>query len=132
MDIKMKFVAIVTMCMLSIASAAEQSASAQYSRSQTETYSQNVLLKNWVLSVCFARISKDDQSRSDANATASAYMEFGRQQIEAYDSLRELVEKFTSRKYAGSVASEFNTMKCIDLFYSKELDALTSELTRRK
>jgi hypothetical protein len=59
-------------------------------------------------------------------------MEFGHQQIEAYDSIRKIVEKFISKKYAGTVASEFNTMKCIDLFHSKELDGLSSKLTRRK
>ena len=103
----------------------------KYSQSLTETYSQKTLLKNWALSVCLAEISKDASEREDANATASAYLEFGRQQIEAYNALRELAKKYAKRKYGGSIKSEFNTMKCIDLFHSKELDQLTEKLSRK-
>ncbi|WP_347989666.1 T6SS amidase immunity protein Tai4 family protein [Methylomonas sp. AM2-LC] len=97
-----------------------------------ESYSQKTLLKNWALSVCLAQISKDVGAREDANATASAYLEFGRQRIEDYDTLRSLVEKYVNRKYAGSIKSDFNTMKCIDLFHSKELDDLASKFSKKK
>jgi hypothetical protein len=96
----------------------------------TESYSQHDLLKNWALSVCLAWITEDAKTRADANATASAYLEFGEQPIEAYDELRELARKYVNRKYSGSIASEFNTMKCIDLFHSAELDDLTTKLTK--
>jgi len=111
---------------------AQQPEIVQYAKSATESYSQKTLLKNWALSVCLARIASDPTGRSDANATASAYMEFGQQPIEAYDALRVLAEKFAARKYGGSVASEFNTMKCIDLLYSIELDSIATELAKEK
>jgi hypothetical protein len=97
---------------------------------EIETYSQRDLLKNWALSVCFAKITEDAKTKEDASSTASGYLEFGRQGIEAYDELWELVEKFVSRKYSGSSPSEseFNTMKCIDLFHSAELDAAVTRL----
>ena len=106
------------------------STEASYSRSPIENYSQKTLLKNWALSVCLASIAKDPASKEDAGATASAYLEFGKQQIEAYDQLRKLVHQYVSRKYGGSIQSEFNTMKCIDLFHSKELDRLTTKLVK--
>ena len=53
-------------------------------------------------------------------------------EIEVYDALRHLAEQYANRKYAGSIKSEFNTMKCIDLFHSKELDDLTSQFSRSK
>src|SRR5437016_81631 len=90
----------------------------QYQESMTSKYSQKSLLKNWAFSACLAKISTDQNARSDANATASAYLEYGHQSIEAYEPLRNLAEKFAGRKYGGSINSEFNTMKCIDLFNS--------------
>ena len=102
----------------------------QYSESMTETYSQKTLLKNWALSVCLAKISKDPSAKEDANATASAYLEFGHQRIEVYDALRDIAERYANRRYSGSIKSEFNTMKCIDLFHSKELDSLVKRYAK--
>ena len=96
-----------------------------------ETYSQKTLLKNWAFSVCLAEISKDANERDDANATASAYLEFGQQPLEAYYALRDLAKSYANRKYSGSIKSEFNTMKCIDLYNSKELDNLAEKLSRK-
>ncbi|NHZ44061.1 hypothetical protein F1609_28420 [Massilia sp. CCM 8693] len=96
----------------------------------THSYSQKNLLKNWTLSACLAMNANDAATKADANATASAYMEFGRQRIEAYDALRKLARKYASLSYSGAVPSEFNTMKCIDLFHSSELDRLVTQLTK--
>ena len=98
--------------------------------SAIRSYSQKDLLKNWALSVCLATVAKDAGDREDADVTASAYMEFGRQRIEAYDELRKLAGRYAARKYAGSVPSEFNTMKCIDLYNSAELDRLAARLAK--
>lgn len=91
---------------------------------QTARYSQRALLKNWALSACLATIAKSPADREDANATASAYLEFGNQPIEAYQALGKLVERYAGRTYSGSIASEFNTMKCIDLYHSDALESL--------
>jgi Type VI secretion system (T6SS), amidase immunity protein len=130
----MRYIAVTGFVMLALThhALAQPSESVSYSRSMTEKYSQKVLLKNWALSVCLAKISKDEHTRNDANATASAYLEFGRQPIEAYESLRVLADQYAGRKYAGSIKSEFNTMKCIDLFHSEELEALTRKLSKNK
>jgi hypothetical protein len=98
--------------------------------SSTASYSQRDLLKNWALSVCFAKITEDAKTEEDASATASAYLEFGEQPLEAYDEIEELVKKYVNRKYGGSIPSEFNTMKCIDLFHSAELDDLVTKHTQ--
>lgn len=104
----------------------------EYSAPLTETYSQKTLLKNWALSVCLAAVAKDGAERDDANATASAYLEFGQQKIEAYDALRALALQYANRKYGGSIKSDFNTMKCIDLFHSKDLDHLVAKVVRQR
>jgi hypothetical protein len=95
-------------------------------------YSQKTLLKNWALSRCLWQVYADGKAKEDANATASAYLEIGHQPIEAYDALSALVTQYANRKYASSVGSDLNTMKCIDLFHSKELDTLMSRLVKTK
>lgn len=115
---------------LALALPAQLSAQARQLKPMTESYSQRTLLKNWTLSACLAMTANDAATEADANATASAYMEFGRQRIEAYDALRKLAEKYASLSYRGSIPSEFNTMKCIDLFHSRELDRLVTQLTK--
>lgn len=94
----------------------------------TASYSQKVLLKNWAFSVCLAKVAKTQDAKDDANATASAYMEFGKLPIESYEPLRELADRYAKRVYGGAVPGEFDTMKCIDLMHSKELEVLTSRL----
>lgn len=116
--------------MLSAGTPAYAGQDVEYSRSMTEEYSQKTLLKNWALSVCLGMVSNVAETRADANATASAYLEYGRQPLEAYDEVRKLAEGYAGRKYGGSVKSEFNTMKCIDLFHSKELDEITDKLSQ--
>ncbi len=118
--------------LLCLACPAEAATSASGTEPMTHTYSQKTLLKNWALSACLARVAKDERDRDDANATAGAYLEFGRQPIEAYDSLRKLVDQYAARTYQGSIDSRFDTMKCIDLFHSRELDRLAARLARKK
>lgn len=105
---------------------------AQYAHAQeseASRYSQKTLLKNWALSRCLGQVYADGKATADANASASAYLELGRQPLEAYDALNVLVGKYATRKYAGSVPSDFDTMKCIDLFHSKELDELAGKFS---
>lgn len=100
--------------------------------SEITKYSQKTLLKNWALSRCLSQAYPDGPSKEDASATASAYLEFGKQPIEVYEELSTIVDKFARRTYGGSVKSDFNTMKCIDLFHSQELDRLASKYSKTK
>ena len=100
--------------------------------SLTEFYSQKELLKNWALSICFAQISKDAYNKDDAGITAGAYLEYGKGPIEDYDELRKIVKKYINLKYSGSVQSNYDTMKCIDMFHSKELNNLVKKLVKNQ
>jgi Type VI secretion system (T6SS), amidase immunity protein len=97
----------------------------------TAKYDQQTLLKNWALSVCLAQVAKDARTAEDAGLTASAYLEYGKLGLEAYDEIRKLVYQYKSLQYDGSVKGEYNTMKCIDLFHSKDLARLTARLLKK-
>lgn len=107
-----------------------QTAGERTDRPATASYSQRVLLKNWAFSVCLAKVAKTQDAKDDANAAASAYMEFGKLPIGSYEPLRELADRYGKRVYGGATPGEFNTMKCIDMMHSRELEALTSKLAR--
>jgi hypothetical protein len=111
--------------------ASEETLSNGYSLPRTQTYSDKDMLKNWALSRCIAAIVKDEAAREDAYATAGAYFEFAEYSLETYGKLKEIVSKYVSKKYGGSIPSEFNTMKCIDMYHGKELDELVRTVTER-
>jgi hypothetical protein len=87
-------------------------------------YSQAESLKNWALSRCLAKSSSCQATKTDADKSAAAYLEMGKAAIDVYDRLDRLVDAQLKRVYTGSVAGEYNTMKCIDLFRGPELDAM--------
>ena len=124
-QVKRIAIAALLLSALPAVAAASQPASGQ---PMTATYSQRDLLKNWAFSACLAAVSNDAGTKADANATAGAYLEFGRQGIEAYNELHKLVDAYAARRYAGSTGAEYNTMKCIDLLHSAELDRLATRL----
>ena len=79
-----------------------------------------------------AQVLPDGSAKDDANAAAGGCIEFGRQPIEAYENLGKLVDKYIKLPYVGSMKSDFNTMKCIDLFHSKELEEAVTRLSNTK
>jgi hypothetical protein len=117
-------------CSLGAHAAVRKTGPAQDGAPRTSHYSQKDLLKNWALSTCLAIVATDPALRADAAATAGAYLEFGRQAPEAYAALRELAEIYAARRYSGSVEGRLDTMKCIDLFHSRELHSLATRLAK--
>ena len=104
-----------------------------YGPHNTDNYTQQELLKNWAFSFCTGIVwSKKgvDQVSDDGYKTASAYLEYSNAPETAFDSLRKLAEKYAHMAYDGSVAGEFNTMKCIDLFHSQELDKTVKQYAK--
>jgi hypothetical protein len=80
------------------------------------------LLKDWALSRCLAKAGPDSELGKDASRSAAALLERGSAQIETYEKLETLAQKFLSRPYSGSVAGAYNTLKCIEFYHSDELD----------
>jgi hypothetical protein len=88
------------------------------------------LLKKWALSRCLAKASANSPAGDDAAKTAAAYLEMGTAGIEVYEKLEALASSYLGREYTGSVKSNYNTMKCLDLFDSDELDRLARDSTK--
>jgi Type VI secretion system (T6SS), amidase immunity protein len=126
MDTKMKLIWVIFTC---IALPFFTANNALASGSAIQSYSQTLLLKNWVLSRCLAKAYPSKQAKTDAQLSASGYLEFGNVPIEAYDEGELLVDQYLKRTYSGVIKNSYNTMKCIDLFHSKALEALTQKYT---
>ncbi len=89
---------------------------------------QRVLPKDWAFSRCLARGYPAGPARDDAAATASAYLEAGRQPVDAYEALERAADAYLRRDYDGSVHADFTTMKCIEFYRSAALDRLATRL----
>ena len=109
----------------------EPAPAVEYSDHRILTYSDMDMLKNWALSRCIGAITKDKATRDDAYATAGAYFEFAEYSLETYGEIKEIVSRYVRKKYSGSIPSEFNTMKCIDMYHGKELDEFVRTVTER-
>ena len=91
---------------------------------------QAMLLKKWALSRCLAKAGADSPAGDDAAKTAAAYLERGATGIETYEKLDALADNYLKHEYAGSVKSNYNTMKCLDLYDSEELDKLVNDAAK--
>lgn len=87
-------------------------------------------LKNWALSYCLANTLEPGPAKQDALNTAAAYLEAGNQPIEAYENATQLIKLYLAKNYTGITPGAFNTMKCIDLYQSAELDKLARDFTK--
>ncbi|HLU03361.1 MAG TPA: T6SS amidase immunity protein Tai4 family protein [Advenella sp.] len=93
------------------------------------------LFKYWTLARCGATLSKLAGSATleeDWSNTAAAYLEYSTVPLEANEAAQSLVDKFlktTTR--SGSTGGSYESMKCIDLFNSQELDALAGQYIKK-
>lgn len=87
-----------------------------------EIAQQKEVYKSWVLSRCLSKGLTDSVSQQDALNSASAYLEQSLLPVESLTNAEPLINKFLAKDYQGSITGSFNTKKCIDLFYSKELE----------
>jgi hypothetical protein len=116
----MKFISII-LILSSIAACSNAKNTSDAIEEQRQIY------KSWVLSRCMASVVIKEEDKEDALNSASAYLEISKFSIEDLTAAKPLIEKFVSKKYQGSVPGTFNTKKCIDLFYSQELEILFNE-----
>lgn len=80
------------------------------------------IYKSWVLSRCLSKVQTDSASKQDALNSASAYFEQSRLPVESFTSVEPLIDSFVGKNYHGSISGSFNVKKCVDLFYSAELE----------
>lgn len=98
------------------------------------TYAQNY--KDMVLAICIANAYTNDKNAAmDAGSSVSALRDWTYYDFEkSPDAIKSLVDKFLARDYFNPlVESEikgvrFDFLKCLDLYHSKELDALVKRV----
>ena len=108
----------------------------QQSPDTLKTYDNQVkLFKYWTLARCGAAVSKkagSDALQEDWSNTAAAYLEYGSVPLEANEAAEALVQHFlATTTRSGSTGGSYETMKCIDLFNSHELDALVARYIKK-
>lgn len=89
------------------------------------TYGQNY--KDMLLASCIARAYKgDSQAGKDASASAGVYIEWTLYDVEKSSaSIDGIIERYLARDYSNPLVEyrgvEFNLLKCLDMYHSKEL-----------
>lgn len=84
-----------------------------------------ILLRNYALAYCLGQgfPAMGDEARQ----AAWAYLENGTASTEAHAEVRALAGAFLARSYPSFSGARLDVMKCIDLWHSRELDALVDK-----
>ncbi len=90
-------------------------------------YPSTQYLKNFALSVCISHGYQSPDVVKDSLAGAGGYLELGGLPCEAYEAADELSKTFLARSNLSHSGSQMVLTKCIDLFSSRELDALAQK-----
>jgi hypothetical protein len=91
---------------------------------QSMKYSPVQYFKNYALSTCVADGYTSEETTTDAAAAARGYLEFGSLPLEAHTEATRLGREFLKKEYKSISGEPLVLMKCIDFFYSKELDKI--------
>ena len=94
--------------------------------------SQAELLRDYALARCLSQAFPGSPLAPDANASAAGYLERGRVSADAYAEVVKLADEFLARKYPSLSGQALQTMKCIDLFHSSELDRVVGRYAPKR
>ena len=86
----------------------------------------NVMFKNYTLSVCInmAYGATSESLLKEASLAANGYREFSNIDLSAFEASRALISKWLTKDYISKNGGQINLMKCIDLYNSPELEKL--------
>ncbi|CAI1652591.1 Uncharacterised protein [Serratia quinivorans] len=85
-----------------------------------ESLPQETIYNNWLVSRCIGKSTDSEKTREDAFRSASAYLEFSKLPIDAFDKGEELVSQTLQKHSQGSVKGSYHTMECLSLSQSAE------------
>jgi hypothetical protein len=93
-----------------------------------DTYSNKEILKNWTLIMCMKQLVNDPKDQENLSNLADSYFKFIQAPKEGFEKLRQMVSKYIALKYQNSIPGDFNIHKCVNLYHSKELERIVSEM----
>jgi hypothetical protein len=96
------------------------------------TYDEPTLLRNYALSQCVARAYNDVAVVEDGKAAAGAYLEAGHVGPDVYGDIVKLVEAKLRENYPGKSGDQRQLMKCIDLYWARDLQRIVAKHARER
>lgn len=124
-------IGLLLLCLAPISFASPPESSPQ---GMERTYAQNY--RDMVLATCIANAYKGEKSTAmDAGSSVTALREWAYYDFEkSPDAVKALIDKYLARDYTNSLVEseikgvKFDLLKCLDLYHSKELNALVKEV----
>ncbi len=107
-------------------------APADVERFVARKYSQADLLRNYALARCLSQAFPGSPLDPDASASAAGYLERGSVSADAYAEIAKLADEFLVHKYLSLSGQPLQTMKCIDLFHSSDLDRIVRRFSPKR
>ncbi|MGK0664684.1 T6SS amidase immunity protein Tai4 family protein [uncultured Serratia sp.] len=82
--------------------------------------SQEALYKNWLVSRCLGKFTDSENTRKDAFRSASAYLEFSKLPLSAFEEGEKLVESYLTQERQAATTDSYHTLECLALSQSKD------------
>lgn len=84
-------------------------------------------LKSFALSSCLAAGLEAKEAQKDAEDATGGFLELGSLGIDAYQEVAQAGRVYLDKQYLSYGGGKLVTMRCINFFYSKELDLIVKK-----
>ncbi|HGM5453915.1 T6SS amidase immunity protein Tai4 family protein [Serratia marcescens] len=89
-----------------------------------ENLPQSEIYENWLVSRCIGKSTDSEKTKQDAFRSASAYLEFSKLPMDAFEQGEKLAEQYANKNSQGSVKGSYHTLDCLSLQNSSEAKAI--------
>jgi hypothetical protein len=89
-----------------------------------ESFKQSQIFSNWLLNLCEGKVATEKAFTNDAFKSASAWLEASNLTVEAFNAGDHLINDYLKMNITGSIAGNFNMLKCTLLSQSEDAKAI--------
>ncbi|ASM17336.1 T6SS amidase immunity protein Tai4 family protein [Serratia marcescens] len=91
-----------------------------FAETSVDSLPQETLYKNWLISRCLGKFTDSENTRKDAFRSASAYLEFSKLPLSAFEEGEKLVESYLTQERQAATTDSYHTLECLALSQSKD------------
>lgn len=89
-----------------------------------ENLPQSEIYENWLISRCIGKSTDSEKTKQDAFRSASAYLEFSKLPMDAFEQGEKLAEQYANKNSQGSVKGSYHILDCLSLQSSSDAKAI--------
>ncbi|MBH1920852.1 T6SS amidase immunity protein Tai4 family protein [Serratia surfactantfaciens] len=89
-------------------------------KTSIDSLPQETLYKNWLFNRCLGEFIDSENTRKDTFRSASAYLQFSKLPLSAFEEGEKLVESYLTQERQAATTDSYHTLECLALSQSKD------------